>query len=135
MATTPRPRAMIVEDDGMLCFLLREICAEAGWDVCGEAIDVTEALAGVDVERPDLLICDFALAGERNGLELLALVRQSFPDMTTIMLTGWDLGLLARFDDLAVADHLLRKPVMPTDLMQLLEQVSPAPMVGLANAA
>lgn len=51
---------------------------EASLQVCGEASDAKEAMAGIISEKPDLIILDISLPG-RNGLELIKELKQRFP--------------------------------------------------------
>ena len=114
-------KVAIVEDDDILCFLLEEICRTAGCKVVGTARNVADARSLLLREEADALILDFALDGEEDGLELLETVRNDFPAMETILVTGWDHVKLQERIDFVAPDHMLKKPVMPQDLVAILK--------------
>lgn len=129
-------KVAIVEDDDILCFLLEEICRTAGCEVVGTARNVTDARALLMRRNADALILDFALDGEEDGLELLETARRDFPAMETILVTGWDHVKLQERIDFIAPDHMLKKPVMPQDLVAILRGLTPGtPHPALAHAA
>ena len=114
-------KVAIVEDDPILCFLLEEICRAAQCEVVGSASNVTDARTLLLRKGADALILDFALDGEEDGLELLETVRRDFPAMETILVTGWDHANLQERIDFVAPDHMLKKPVTPKDLINILQ--------------
>lgn len=54
-------RILIIEDEEMLAELLEEAVAEAGFDVCGVARSVKDAVALGRLHRPELAIVDVHL--------------------------------------------------------------------------
>ena len=133
MAST---RVAIVEDDEILSFLLEEICRTAGCEVVGAARSVGDARSLLSREQADALVLDFALDGEEDGLELLETVRDSFPGMETILVTGWDHKRLQERIDFVAPDHMLKKPVVPQELIAILRDLGGGPgSHGLRRAA
>ena len=66
-----RARIFIVDDHPVVRHGLRElISAESDLEVCGEAGGESEAMAGIEDTRPDLVLIDVSLA-EGSGLGLL----------------------------------------------------------------
>ena len=126
MQQAKAPRIAIVEDDEVFTFLLREICQAAGHEVIWQTRNVTDALLMLGDDEPDTLLFDFALDGRRDGIELLTAVRKEFPQMQTILATGWDAERLASRIDYVAPDYLLQKPVMPADLIGLLKRSAEA---------
>ena len=130
------PRIAIVEDDELLSFLFEETCKSAGLQVAWNARGVNDALAMLANDEPDVLLLDFALDGERDGIELLAATDRCHPGLTTILATGWDYGRLAARIDFVAPDHLLQKPVLPSVLASTLAAIcGKAGDAGLAQAA
>ena len=85
-----RKRILIVDDHAVLREgLMTQINREPDLEVCGEAINVTEALVAVEKLNPDLLLADINLPG-RNGLELIRDVRVLRPDLPTLVLSMHD---------------------------------------------
>jgi DNA-binding response OmpR family regulator len=59
------PKVLIVEDDFMIADCLEEILVDAGYEVCGIAREVDEAIAMGKELRPDLAVIDLRLAAGR----------------------------------------------------------------------
>ena len=72
-------KVLIVEDDFMIADCLEEILLGAGYEVCGIAGTVADAVALADREHPDLGIIDIHLRGGESGTEVAAAVRRSGP--------------------------------------------------------
>lgn len=71
MTTTGKKRVAIVDDHTMMRKGLVEfVSGLEGFECCWSADDTRAALAGVEKEKPDLLMTDMTLPG-RNGLELI----------------------------------------------------------------
>jgi DNA-binding response OmpR family regulator len=60
-------KVLIAEDDLMIADLAEEVLAEAGYEVCGIARTVAEAIALAQHHTPDLAVLDLRLAD--GGLE------------------------------------------------------------------
>lgn len=93
-------RILIVDDHPLLREgLERLISAEPGLEVCGMAGSVSEALARVEKETPDLIITDLTLPG-RNGLELIKDLGATHPSLPILV--------LSMHDELMYAERVLR---------------------------
>lgn len=117
------PSIAVVDRDPTNCMLLREVCQAGGWSVAGCAHDVHEGAALLARTRPDCLITDYKFEGHATGLDLLARVKPLLPELFTVMLTGWDINDVAAHVTAHQPDRILRKPVPPHALMNLLEGV------------
>ncbi|HVY57481.1 MAG TPA: response regulator [Xanthobacteraceae bacterium] len=62
-------RILVVEDDYLLSTELEAGLADAGFVVVGVARSAAEALELALSERPDLILMDIRLAGERDGVD------------------------------------------------------------------
>jgi DNA-binding response OmpR family regulator len=62
-------KVLIAEDDLMIADLAEEILIEHGYDVCGIARTVTEAVALAQQHKPDLAVLDLRLADGGAGLK------------------------------------------------------------------
>jgi DNA-binding NarL/FixJ family response regulator len=94
-------REILLVDDHPLLLegLARMITAEAGLGVCGMAGSVQEALAQLEVLKPDLVITDLTLPG-RNGLELIKDLGAIHPEIPVIV--------LSMHDEMIYAERVLR---------------------------
>lgn len=113
-------RVLIVDDQ---YFALLGLQQGVDWsalsvsDVC-LAENVDQAIAILEQKPVDLLICDIEMPG-RNGLELLAWVKQSAPGTLTIMLTCHADFEYAQRAIYHGAFHYLLKPVDYEELMKI----------------
>jgi CheY-like chemotaxis protein len=67
------PRALIVDDDCSLRFVIREALTSDGWTTV-EAEDGSEVVERIDSERFDLIVLDLYMPG-MNGFEVLRAIR------------------------------------------------------------
>ena len=82
-------KVLLVDDnalylEGMASFLLAE-----GIEVAGTAGDGLEALAKVEMLRPDVILMDVEMPG-CNGIEATRIIKRDFPKTEIIMLTIYD---------------------------------------------
>ncbi len=81
-------RVLHLEDDQIHANLAQVLLAEDGIE-CNVALVATEAdfVAALDAGQIDLILADFILSGF-NGMIALTMVRERFPDLPFIFLTG-----------------------------------------------
>jgi two-component system, response regulator PdtaR len=81
-ATVARPgdgfSILIVEDEWFIAVESEAILREAGFQVVGIAVSGDEAVAMAEATRPDLVLMDIRLRGERDGIEAAVEVRERF---------------------------------------------------------
>jgi CheY-like chemotaxis protein len=84
-------RVSIVEDSSLFRQLFRETLHNRFPSVeIYEAIDGEGALLQVETSRPNLIFMDIRLPGE-NGLQLTQRIKARYPNITVVILTGYDL--------------------------------------------
>jgi DNA-binding NarL/FixJ family response regulator len=86
-------RILIVDDDAGFIGLAAELLADRGFDVLGQAMDATAALAATVRERPDGILLDINLPG-RDGFATAAELSQACPS-ARIVLTSADVRHVA----------------------------------------
>lgn len=118
------PSVAVVDQDATNCMLLREICHASAWRVAGCATDVAEGAALLARTRPDCLITEYKFPGPVTGLQLIAHAKRLLPNVFTVMLTAWDINDVAAHVTAHQPDRILRKPVPPHVLMELLDSIS-----------
>ena len=92
---------------------------ENGFLFSGEAEDGEKALSMIRKIRPDILITDIKMPF-MDGLELCRLVKEEFPEMKILILSGYDdFSYAKQAIRLGVAEYLL-KPVTSARLLQSL---------------
>jgi CheY-like chemotaxis protein len=73
------PTVLIAEDDFVMADRLEEILVEAGYQVCGIAATVQEAITLGERHHPDLGIIDVRLADGGRGTDVAAALRRRGP--------------------------------------------------------
>ncbi len=72
-----KPRVLIVEDEGIVAFHIRETLTRFGYAPLEVASSGETALAMAAAERPDLVIMDIKLKGEIDGIEAARAIRDA----------------------------------------------------------
>ncbi|MFO0948201.1 MAG: sigma-54 dependent transcriptional regulator [Planctomycetota bacterium] len=113
-------KILIVDDESNVRTSIEEMLDEAGYDVV--AADRAEgALKLVEIEQPDLMICDVQMPG-MNGLEAFRVIRQSRPRMPVIIMTGYGTTETAiEATKLGAFDYLL-KPFDPAEMLTTVQR-------------
>lgn len=113
-------RVLIAEDDLMIADLAEEVLVDAGYEVCGIARTVAEAVALAHKHKPDLAVLDFRLADGGLGTEIAA---QLLPlgRLGVLYATGNTSQVVLTTAD---GDAVLSKPYSSTDLVRALKIVS-----------
>jgi DNA-binding response OmpR family regulator len=120
-------KVLIVEDDLMLADFSEEILVERGYEVCGIARTVTEAVALARLSPPDLVMLDLRLADGGFGTEVAAQLRASGKP-GILYITG-NMSQVALTD----GDACLAKPYRSADLLRGLEIVAGIVATGKAQ--
>jgi len=110
-------KVLILEDDVLVAWSLREVLTLTGYQVTGIAATVNDALCLAENTRPDLAVVDVRLAGNRDGIEGAELLRQQF-GIAVIFLTGEvDKATARRAAGIDPAGYLI-KPVHGRELVE-----------------
>ena len=128
-------RIGIIEADDVMALLLEEVCRTAGHQVLGVARSAESARPLIERGRPDCLLLEFSLGGQRNGLELLEQAKRTLPSLFSMMITAWDINDIADRMGAVQPDRILRKPVHADTLVRILDgaaQRAPARSAGAA---
>ncbi|MDX1757641.1 MAG: PAS domain-containing hybrid sensor histidine kinase/response regulator [Marinobacter sp.] len=82
-----------------------------------------EALAKLDGEEPDIILADYQLDDDKNGLDAMdAIRRTASPDLPGILITGY-LGAEVKEEALQRGYQVLYKPVKPAALRALVNKL------------
>lgn len=117
-------KVFLVEDE----FIIREGIknnidwSSNGYSFCGEAGDGELALPLIAKEQPDIVITDIKMPF-MDGLELSRIIKQKFPGIEIIILSGYDEFEFAKQGiSIGVAQYLL-KPISGADLLKAVNEV------------
>lgn len=113
-------RILVVDDDEAMRFMCRtvlEAAAGTGKVEISEASDGKQAVAILNREAFDIILCDHRLNG-MSGIEVLTLCRTEHPAMVRIMMTGFgDPSLQHEAQEKAAVHAFIEKP-MSFDLLE-----------------
>jgi two-component system response regulator HupR/HoxA len=114
----PRVRVLVIDDEPLNRDLLRRVL-QAEYEI-DEAEDAVQAITRLEADEFELLLCDQLMPG-RSGTELAAEVRERWPDVVILLLTGYDddpqvLDAQRR----GVVDHVVPKPWTAKGLKELM---------------
>ena len=80
-------KIFIVEDDMIIQMFIERILANLGLEVMGEARTCDETMAFLKNNRPDFILMDIGLAGDKDGVETAELINELY-QIPIIFLTG-----------------------------------------------
>lgn len=80
-------RILIADDDPTIRLLLRRLLEkQPGWQVCGEASNGIEAIAGVERFAPDIVVMDLAMP-IMNGLQAAPEIVKTHPKLPMLLIS------------------------------------------------
>jgi DNA-binding response OmpR family regulator len=121
-------KILIAEDDSIIAGLMEDILVEDGYEVCGIASTVAEAVALARRHKPDLAVIDLRLANNGLGTEIAAQLGEVEP-LGILYITGASQVILT-----ATNGHArLAKPFRDTELVRSLQIVTELLASGLAS--
>ena len=83
-------RILIADDHELMRRGLRSILAtRPDWEVCGEAVDGSDAIEKTKMLQPDVLVLDISMP-RVNGLEVARAVRRDYPRTQVVILSQYD---------------------------------------------
>ncbi|HJW09636.1 MAG TPA: HD domain-containing phosphohydrolase [Holophagaceae bacterium] len=82
-------RILVVDDLPVVRLSLRHILQKAGYP-CLEAASVAEALAVLENEPIDLVLCDIEMPGGPSGVELVKALGPRIPEIAVVMVSAMD---------------------------------------------
>ncbi len=80
-------KIFIVEDDMIIQMFIERILDNLGLEVMGEARTGDETIAFLENNRPDFILMDIGLAGDKDGVETAEIVNKLY-QIPIIFLTG-----------------------------------------------
>src|ERR671921_2193679 len=83
-------KVMIVEDEQDLLNLYKEFLRSKGYTVLVTNTTATHIMDDYLEFKPDLIIMDYRLPGEKNGIDAAKEILQNFPTVAILMITAYD---------------------------------------------
>lgn len=123
MSDVPGTVMMIVDDDRPFTTALASALRRRGFQTV-VAHDYDGALAEAEAWRPDLAVIDLRMPG-RNGLEVVASLRERWPALRVVVLTGFGSIATAVEAIKLGAVHYLTKPTGVDEILAAFERTEP----------
>ena len=125
-------KVMIAEDDLYMADMLGDFLGESGYEVCGIARTVAEAIALGERHKPDLAVLDMRLAEGGRGTDIAARLKR--PGGPGILYATGNIGNLGEIGlTKADGDACLGKPYRPSDIVRALKLVEQIVTSGKAS--
>ena len=114
------PRVLIVEDEFLIAEELRERLSRLGFSVIAMVDSADEGIAIATRERPDLVLMDIRLRGEKDGIQAAHEIREQV-DLPIVYVTAysdkWTVNRVKKTEH----DGFLLKPFHRNELQSTLE--------------
>jgi DNA-binding response OmpR family regulator len=116
----PEPRALIVEDETLIAEELKERLSRLGFTVIGAVDTADEGVAIATRERPDLVLMDIRLRGEKDGVQAAREIRKQV-DVSIVYLTAHSDPLTVERATATEFDGFILKPFQRRELQTTIE--------------
>jgi CheY-like chemotaxis protein len=124
-----KERILFVEDDAIVRTHTEFQLWELGYQVTTAANPNDAIKLAKLTGRPDLLITDLVMPGTMNGRELAERLRETWPDLPVICVSGYTDGLMADFTEgMSDGMHFLAKPFRRRELAVKIREALETPV-------
>ena len=114
------PAILIVEDEQIVALDIQQMLQGLGYDAFAIAATADDALARARTRRPDLVLMDIRIKGERDGIETADVLRERFLTPVVFLTAHADEGTLNRAKKVEPLGYLV-KPVKLQELHSAIE--------------
>lgn len=118
--SSPEPRALIIEDETLIAEELKERLARLGFCVIAAVDTAEEGIAIATRERPDLVLMDIRLKGEKDGVQAAKEIRQQV-DVPIVYVTAYSDQRTVAGAKSTEHDGYILKPFHRRDLQSTIE--------------
>jgi response regulator NasT len=118
-AAATKTRVVIAEDEALIRLDLREMLAEEGFEVVGEAADGEQAVELAETLHPDLVVCDVKMP-KMDGITAAGIISAKQIAPVVILTAFSQRDLIERARDAGAMAYLV-KPFQKRDLLPAIE--------------
>lgn len=117
-------RVMLVDDEPTAVNLLKTIIEKkcSNYEVTAIASHGKEALELLEKQVPDLIITDIQMP-VMNGLALLGAVKEKYPEVMSVIVSGYQEFQYAQEAIRQGASEYILKPIVPSELVVILDRI------------
>jgi len=113
-------KILVVDDEENVCRSMKKVLSRKGYDV-SQALTVDDAVTLIKEMSFDLVITDLMIPGT-SGMELLQIIRDHYPELDVIMITGYaSIESAVKATKLGAAAYL-PKPFTPDELTEVTQK-------------
>ena len=116
----PLKKIFCVEDNKQIAILLGYQLEKLGYQLCGVADNAPDAVAGIWMSKPDIVLVDIELNGKPEGLEVGNFLL-SKTDIPFVYITGHDNLKILKKARKTTSNGYLTKPFSHQDLKAVLD--------------
>lgn len=124
---------LVVDDERTMLSLLEKILSQDGYHVY-LATNGREALAVIEKQHVDIIITDMKMP-ELDGFGLLKIVKNKYPEISVIMMTGYGDTYTVKDALLLGADEYITKPFRSHEISLVVERTYWRMMSSKSRAA
>lgn len=124
---------LVVDDERTMLSLLEKILSQDGYQVY-LATNGREALAVIEKQHVDIIITDVKMP-ELDGFGLLKIVKNEYPEISVIMMTGYGDTYTVKDALLLGADEYITKPFRSQEISLVVERTYWRMMSSKSRAA
>jgi len=114
---------LVIDDDPAVCLVMQHVLERHGFEV-KTASDGLSGLSRFAELNPDLVIVDILMPG-KEGIATILEMREARPEARILAMTGggtFAANEVLRIAELIGADHSLKKPFAPAELVATVER-------------
>ena len=115
-----KPRALIIEDEALIAEELRERLSRLGLTVIAAVSSGEEGVEIATSERPDLVLMDIRLSGEKDGVQAAREIREQI-DIPIVYLTAHSDRRTVERANKTDHDGFILKPFLKKELQSTIE--------------
>ena len=112
-------KVLIIEDEQDLLALFRDYLSGQGHEVVSCYLNANNILRDFEKNKPDICLIDYALPGDKNGIDAAIEIVSKYPSMPILFITGHE----SKREDLlkhpVLQDKNVETLVKPVKLLQL----------------
>src|SRR6202790_4726766 len=113
-------KILVIDDDRDICLLLNRFLTRRGYEVV-EMYTGKKALAWLDANQPNLVMCDYRL-GDMDAMEMLTSIKNKYADLPVIIITGYsDMRTAVKVMKMGAYDYIT-KPLLPDEIIHTIQQ-------------
>ena len=115
-------KVLIIEDEQDLLTLFRDYLSAQGHEVVSCYLNANNILRDFEKNKPDICLIDYALPGDKNGIDAAIEIVSKYPSMPILFITGHE----------SKREDLLKHPMLQDKNVEIL--VKPVKLLELEFA-